>query len=85
MSTPRFLGALDWLELAGGLAAILIAYNENASSLKSSSIWAVYFSPVRSQTCLIRASARSQMLEDFKDEAMEKFASNITGRQNAGK
>ena len=26
-----------------------------------------------------------QMLEDFKDEAMEKFASNITGRQNAGK
>ena len=25
MSTPRFLGALDWLELAGGLAAILIA------------------------------------------------------------
>ena len=32
MSTPRFLGALDWLELSGGLAAILIAYNENASS-----------------------------------------------------
>ena len=27
----------------------------------------------------------AKMLEDFKDEAMEKYAAGVTGRQNVGK
>ena len=32
-SVPRFIGAFDWLELAGTLAPLLAAYNENASAI----------------------------------------------------
>ena len=33
VSTPRFLGAFPWLELAGTIAPLLAAYNANASAL----------------------------------------------------
>ena len=90
MSTPRFLGALDWLELAGGLAAILIAYNENASAISlhiesPQSYWDRAEARIKQVCERTGEKYTAQMLEDFKDEAMEKFASNITGRQNAGK
>ena len=90
MSTPRFLGALDWLELAGGLAAILIAYNENASAISlhiesPQSYWDRAEARIKQVCDRTGEKYTAQMLEDFKDEAMEKFASNITGRQNAGK
>lgn len=32
-SVPRFIGAFDWLELAGTLAPLLAAYNENAAAI----------------------------------------------------
>lgn len=90
MSTPRFLGALDWLELASGLAAILIAYNENASAISlhiesPQSYWDRAEARIKQVCERTGEKYTAQMLEDFKDEAMEKFASNITGRQNAGK
>ena len=84
MSTPRFLGALDWLELAGGLAAILIAYNENASAISlhiesPQSYWDRAEARIKQVCERTGEKYTAQMLEDFKDEAMEKFASNITG------
>jgi hypothetical protein len=33
ISTPRFLGAFPWLELAGTIAPLLAAYNANSSAL----------------------------------------------------
>ncbi len=76
--------------LAGGLAAILIAYNENASAISlhiesPQSYWDRAEARIKQVCERTGEKYTAQMLEDFKDEAMEKFASNITGRQNAGK
>lgn len=90
MSTPRFLGALDWLELAGGLATILISYNENASAISlhiesPQSYWDRAEERIKEVCARTGENYTAQMLEEFKDAAMEKFASNVTGRKNAGK
>jgi len=90
MSTPRFLGAFDWLEMAGGIAGILMAYNENASAISlhiesPASYWEKARDRIK-EICALRGESYSeQMLEEYKDAAMEKFAVALTGKQNAGK
>lgn len=90
MSTPRFMGALDFLELAGSLASILIAYNENSSAISlhiesPQSYWDRAEDRIKEVCSRNGEPYTAQMMEDFKDAAMEKYAANITGRQNAGK
>lgn len=89
-SQPRFVGAFEWLELAGTLAGILTAYNENASAISMhiespKSYWDAHEARIRDlcERCKIPYSAK--MLEDFKDKAMEVFAESMSGRKNAGK
>lgn len=90
MSTPRYLGAFDWLEMAGGIASLLIAYNENASAISyhiesPQSYWDKARERIK-EICALRGEAYSeQMLEEYKDAAMEKFATSLTGKENAGK
>lgn len=90
MSTPRYLGAFDWLEMAGGIASLLIAYNENASAISyhiesPQSYWDKARERIK-EICALRDEAYSeQMLEEYKDAAMEKFATSLTGKENAGK
>lgn len=90
ISTPRFLGAFPWLELAGTIAPLLAAYNANASALSlhiesPQSYWDEARDRIK-EICKRKGAAYSEkMLEEFKDEAMEKFAAGVTGLQNVGK
>lgn len=90
ISTPRFLGAFPWLELAGTIAPLLAAYNANASALSlhiesPQSYWDEAKDRIK-EICKRKGVAYTEkMLEEFKDEAMEKFAAGVTGLQNVGK
>jgi hypothetical protein len=89
-SVPRFVGAFDWLELAGTLAPLLAAYNENASAISKhiespQSYWDRAEERIKDICRQRNIAYRAEMLEEFKDEAMEKFASSMSGRGNAGK
>ncbi len=89
-SVPRFIGAFGWLELVGSLAQLLITYNENASAISKhiespKSYWDAQKEFIMEQ-CLQRGETYSpQMLEDFKDAAMERFAASMSGKDNVGK
>lgn len=89
-SVPRFIGAFDWLELAGTLAPLLAAYNENASAISKhiespQSYWDRQEEIIK-DLCLQRGITYSpKMLEEFKDAAMERFAAAMSGKENAGK
>lgn len=89
-STPRYMGAFGWLELAGGLAGILSAYNANASAISlhiesPQSYWDNAEARIKEVCEKTGEVYTAEMLEEFKDAAMEKFASSMTGRENAGK
>ena len=89
-SVPRFIGAADWLELAGTLAGILAAYNENASAISMhiespQSYWDRLEARIREICEKTKVPYRAEMLEEAKDMAMEQFAANLSGRKNAGK
>lgn len=90
VSTPRFLGALDWLELAGTLAPLLHHYNLNSSALSlhiesPQSYWDQAEERLKAVCARKGETYSKQMLEDYKDECMERFSSGITGMKNAGK
>lgn len=90
MSTPRFLGAFPWIEIAGTIAPLLAAYNANASALSlhiesPQEYWDQAEARIK-EVCKKRGTAyNSKMLEDYKDEAMEKYAAGVTGKENVGK
>ncbi len=89
-SVPRFIGAFDWLELAGTLAPLLAAYNGNAAAISKhikspQSYWDRAEERIKEVCRQKKMPYNAKMLEDFKDEAMEKFVSSMTGRSNAGK
>lgn len=89
-SVPRFIGAFDWLELAGTLAPLLAAYNENAAAISKhikspQSYWDRAEERIKDVCRQKNTPYTSEMLEDFKDEAMEKFANSMSGKENAGK
>lgn len=89
-SVPRFIGAFDWLELAGTLAPLLAAYNGNAAAISMhikspQSYWDRAEERIKDVCRQKNIPYRSEMLEEFKDEAMEKFAVSMSGRTNAGK
>lgn len=89
-SVPRFIGAFDWLELAGTLAPLLAAYNENAAAISKhikspQSYWDRAEERIKDVCRQKNIPYRAEMLEDFKDEAMEKFANSMSGKENAGK
>lgn len=87
VSTPRFLGAFDWLEIAGTLAPLLHNYNLNSSALSlhiesPQGYWDKAEERLKS-VCRKRGETyTAKMLEDYKDECMEKFAGGITGMKN---
>ena len=89
-SVPRFIGAFDWLELAGTLAPLLAAYNENAAAISKhikspQSYWDRAEERIKDVCRQKSIPYKSEMLEDFKNEAMEKFANSMSGKENAGK
>lgn len=89
-SVPRFIGAFDWLELAGTLAPLLAAYNENAAAISKhikspQSYWDRAEERIKDVCRTKNIPYKAEMLEDFKDEAMEKFATSMSGKANAGK
>ena len=89
-SVPRYIGAFDWLELAGTLARLLMTYNRNASAISKhiespQSYWNEMEQNIKAQCEQQGIAYRDEMLEDFKDAAMERFASALTGTENAGK
>lgn len=89
-SVPRFIGAFDWLELAGTLAPLLAAYNENAAAISKhikspQSYWDRAEERIKDVCRSKNIPYTSEMLEEFKDEAMETFANSMSGKANAGK
>lgn len=89
-SVPRFVGAFDWLELAGTLAPLLSAYNENASAISKhiespQSYWDRAEERIKAVCEKTGEPYSPEMLEQFKDAAMEQFAGSMSGRRNAGK
>lgn len=90
MSTPRFIGAFDWLEIAGTLAPLLKSYNQNSSALSlhiesPQGYWDQAEERLQA-VCRKKGTVYTkQMLEEYKDQAMEKFAEGMTGTRNAGK
>lgn len=89
-SVPRFVGAFGWLELAGTLAPLLATYNANASAISKhiespQSYWDRAEDRIKEYCMKTGIPYTADMLEQFKDEAMEMFASSMSGRTNAGK
>lgn len=89
-SVPRYIGAFDWLELAGTLAPLLASYNENASAISKhiespQSYWEKQEEHIKAACERRGIPYKPKMLEEFKDEAMERFASAMSGKENAGK
>lgn len=89
-SVPRFIGAFDWLELAGTLAPLLAAYNENASAISKhiespQSYWDRQEEIIKDLCQQRNIPYSPKMLEEFKDAAMERFAASMSGKANAGK
>lgn len=89
-SVPRFVGAFDWLELAGTLAPLLATYNANASAISKhiespQSYWDKQEQIIKSMCAQKKIPYNPKMLEELKDAAMEKFASSMSGKENAGK
>jgi hypothetical protein len=90
MSTPRFLGAMAWLELAGGIAPILASYNANSSAISlhiesPQSYWDKAEERIKAVCARNGEKYSAKMIEDYKDAALETFAQNITGQKNVGK
>lgn len=89
-SVPRFIGAFDWLELAGTLAPLLATYNENASAISKhiespQSYWDNQREKIKDECAKLKIPYTEKLLDDFKDAAMEYFASAMSGKENAGK
>lgn len=89
-SVPRFIGAFDWIKLAATLAPLLLAYNENAAAISKhiespSSYWERHEQRIKDLCLQTGETYDPSMLEEFKDAAMEHFASALTGKENAGK
>lgn len=89
-SVPRFIGAFPWLELAATLAPMLLAFNVNASAISKhiespQSYWDRAEERIRKRCEKLGEPYTARMLEEFKDEAMEKFAAAMSGRGNVGK
>ena len=89
-SVPRFIGAFDWLELAGTLAPLLATYNENASAISKhiespQSYWDRQEEIIKDLCQQRNIPYSPKMLEEFKDAAMERFAASMSGKENAGK
>lgn len=89
-SVPRYVGAFDWIELVGTLAPLLAVYNQNASAISKhiespQSYWDEQEERIKAECQRREIPYRKQMLEDFKNEAMERFAGSLTGGKNAGK
>lgn len=89
-SVPRFVGAFDWIELAGTLAPLLMNFNMNASAISKhiespQSYWDQKEEEIKAHCLKAGIPYTKQLLEDFKDDAMEKFARALTGNENVGK
>ncbi len=90
ISTPRFLGAFAWLDIAGTLAPLLHNYNLNASALSlhiesPQGYWDKAEERLKDICRRKNITYTAKMLEEYKDECMEKFAGGLTGVKNAGK
>ncbi len=89
-SVPRFIGAFPWLELAATLAPLLATYNSNAAAISKhikspQSYWDRAEERIKDICRQKNIPYTDQMLEEFKDQAMEKFAASMSGKENAGK
>lgn len=89
-SVPRFIGAFDWIELAGTLAPLLSSYNENASAISKhiespQSYWDEKERDIKAYCEQTGQPYSKKLLEDFKESAMEKFAAILSGKENVGK
>lgn len=90
ISTPRFLGAFSWLEIAGTLAPLLHNYNLNSSALSlhiesPQGYWDKAEERLKSVCAKKGVPYTAKMLEEYKDKTMEKFAEGMTGVKNVGK
>ena len=90
ISTPRFLGAFSWLEIAGTLAPLLHNYNLNSSALSlhiesPQGYWDKAEERLKAVCRKKGVPYSSKMLEEYKDKTMEKFAEGMTGVKNVGK
>jgi hypothetical protein len=90
ISTPRFLGAFSWLEIAGTLAPLLHSYNMNSSALSlhiesPQGYWDKAEERLKSVCQKKGIPYTSKLLEAYKDKTMEKFAEGMTGVKNVGK
>ena len=89
-SIPRYVGAFPWLKLAATLAPLLAAYNSNAAAISKhikspQSYWDKAEERIKDACRQKKVKYQDSMLEEFKDEAMEAFASRMSGKENAGK
>lgn len=88
--TPRYLGALGWMQLANGIAPLLTNYNANASAISyhiesPQEYWDEAKARLEENCKLKNIVYTDKMLEDYKDKAFENFTSALTGTENVGK
>jgi len=89
MSTPRFLGAFEWLELAGTLAGLLRTYNHRSSALSlhiesPKEYWEEKEDELKDYCKKKNIEYSREMLEEYKDKAFMEFTAGITGEKNVG-
>lgn len=89
ISTPRFLGAFEWIELAGTIAGLLRTYNAKASALSlhiesPQTYWDDMEQKLKKYCATKGIEYTQKLLEDYKDRAFMEFTAGITGEKNVG-
>lgn len=89
ISTPRYLGAFEWIGLAGTIAGLLRTYNSKASALSlhiesPQTYWDDLEDKLKKYCATKNIEYTLKMLEDYKDKAFMEFTAGITGEKNVG-
>lgn len=89
ISMPRFLGAFDWIELAGTIAGLLKAYNANASALSlhiesPEAYWDKKEDELKEYCKVKGIPYTKELLDQYKENAFIEFTAGLTGEKNAG-
>lgn len=89
ISMPRFLGAFDWIELAGTIAKLLMAYNTNASALSlhiesPEAYWDEKEEKLKEHCRAKGITYTKELLDEYKENAFVEFTAGLTGQKNVG-
>jgi len=89
-SRPSYYGLINWIKLSSSLPKLLMNYNSNSPAIRyhieSPALYWHQKRQLLEDNCQLKGiQYKEEMLEDFKDETIKKFAEGLVGIEKAGK